>query len=153
LIWLLGCARHDRELEAELIDEAKYAYGGARIAAPRRVQVGYYFYTFWLALASVVPFIILAANVAGAIFFVWPVAALWILIAGIRRTMRLGITVEGDRRSVKVDNWLRTEAVGFDAIRELCGARVIVGAPRYAGPVYMQAILRRDGSKLRIGAA
>lgn len=125
----------------------------AAISASRGVKFFYGFATLWLTVASVVPFIVLAANVKGALFFLWPLAAIGIVIGGTRRTMGLGITIDEASRSVKVDSWFRTVRVPFDAIKEMGRSRVIVGAPRYGGPVYRPAIVRRDEGKIRIGAA
>jgi hypothetical protein len=123
------------------------------IRAPVRVRIGYYFATFWLALVSIVPFIILSANVAGWLFAIWPVAAVAILFFGIRQTMALGIAVEESRRTLTVHNWLRSATIPFGEIKEMSQARVIIMGSRYGGPVYMPMIVARDGSRTRIGAA
>lgn len=115
----------------------------------------YWFATVWLAVASLVPIIIVAVNVSAGVLVLWPIAAVAILVWGIRRTGSMGVVVDQGRQSLTIGNYFRTTVVPFNAIQEMKGARIHVGGGGKYGPaqaVYAPSVVRRGGRVVKIGA-
>jgi hypothetical protein len=115
----------------------------------------YWFATLWLAVASLVPVIVVAVNVGGIVLIVWPIAALAILVWGIRRTRQMGVSVDQGRQSITVGNYFKTVVIPFSAIQEMKSSRIhVTGGPK-GGParaVYAPSAVSRNGSVVKIGA-
>jgi hypothetical protein len=132
------------------------ADGPIEVSATGGIKRGYGFRTLWIAVASLIPFIILAINVEPALFFIWPIVAIATLVVGVRSTMRIGVTVDRVSRTLTVNNWMKSVVIPFADILELSRTRIHVqagglyGAPRT--PVYRPAVARRSGPKVRVDA-
>jgi hypothetical protein len=132
------------------------ASGQVVVRATAMMKRAFGFRTLWVAVAAMIPFIILAANVTPALYFIWLPVAIYILVVGMRSTMRMGITVDRDSRTLTVNNWMKTVIIPFADILQLGRSQIhfqsggLRSAPR--NPVYRPAIVQRSGPKVRVDA-
>jgi hypothetical protein len=124
------------------------------LRAPVGVKGVYVFGTIWLTLATVFAFVALSTLLTGSIFYALPLVVGGLFVGGILRSLQLRLEIDRGRKVVAIHNWVRTVVVPFESIGAFDTARVYLQTPRgWGGQVRVMAIVRRDGSKIRVGAS
>lgn len=125
------------------------------LRSPSGVKAVYVFASLWFSGASALAlFVASGASALGdAALYALPPVAVAVGVGGIVRALRMRLEIDNAEQQVRIVNWVRTVVIPFGSIGALSTSRVYLQTGIPAGDVRVIAVVRRDGSKVRIGAA
>lgn len=126
------------------------------LRSPPGVKAVYVFASLWLSGAAALALFVAAsgASVLGeAALYALPPVAVAVAVGGTVRAFQMRLEIDYAEERVRIVNWVRAVVIPFGSIGGLSTSRLYLQTGIPAGEARAIAVVRRDGSKVRVGAS